>query len=175
MVDPVPTNSPEAHSQLDIIFKDKDAVIRRNITRESALTVLSSIGCRRGSIWTIHFSMRYCGTQERLADMLTKGSFTTIHWNSLLQLLDIHPPQKLVVLQCLRLLLTPCPTALTPSSAMWIFLPPRVNLVLHGQEHGKCESKRHHLVAHLIPSITCNFAWLASFHKQHSREFIPIV
>ena len=42
-------------------------------------------------------SFRHVRISEQLADMLTKGAFTTSQWKSLMRLFDIHQPSNLNV------------------------------------------------------------------------------
>ena len=52
-------------------------------------TVLLWIGCLTGSIWTQKNQIRYIDSKHQLADILTKGNFTSDQWNNLLHLFNI--------------------------------------------------------------------------------------
>ena len=80
-VDDVPTNthSSQGESQL-YIFEDNEAVIK--MITESCL-----ISCWTESTCT-QIRIKYVGTKNQLADILTKGSFSKNEWNHLLCLFN---------------------------------------------------------------------------------------
>ena len=83
------------------ILGDSEALNRMVIERsprfEAPLSlVLTSIGYSRINMNTT-ISIRWVRTTEQLADMWTKGAFTTIQWKSLMRQIDVHTPLKFIV------------------------------------------------------------------------------
>ena len=101
-VDHVPSNIPQSSFPArSFIFEDNEAVIRMIINRGSPNLRHFPHTHRvdlRGLFERIRLdsvmSIRVVHTTKQLADILTRGEFTTIRWKSLMRLFDTHAPPK---------------------------------------------------------------------------------
>ena len=98
-VDYVPPSLPISYGRASLYaLEDNDAVIKMIIKGRSPTLRHVSRTHRVDLDWLFdrinkdpNFYIKFVGTKEQLADVLTKGSFTAEAWNTLLQLCLILP------------------------------------------------------------------------------------
>ena len=110
-VDFIPSNVNSSHQEASLyVFEDKEAVIKmiikgrsptlRHVSRTHRVAL--DLFFDRIKLDPKNPNQKYIDTNNRLADILTKGKFTRDEWNHLLCLFGISHFSSTIVLKCCR-------------------------------------------------------------------------